>query len=392
MQSRWTILAVLFLARASIAFQFQSVAAISPVLVDDLKLDYAQLGLLVGIYMLPGAVISLPGGMLGARFGDKAIALCGLLLMVMGGVMTALADQYAMAVAGRLVSGVGAVLLNVLLTKMTSDWFAGREIIVAMAILVTSWPFGIGVALAIQPLLAAAQSWPLAIHATAGCSFLAFLLVAAIYRSPVAVPAASSGKLLGGMALREFTGASLAGLIWALYNVSYILLVTFAPPLLVARGLSTTDAGFATSLATWTLMISVPLGGVLIERIGRPLMLIAVCLVLMGLAIALAAICGDSRWAIALAGLISGIPAGAIMALRAHVLSPRSRAVGMGVFFTWYYLAMALFPAIAGLLRDLSGDPRMPLLFAAGLGVLTVGAVTAFATLAKAWVSPEAAR
>ena len=95
MQSRWLILAVLFLARASLAFQFQSIAAVSQFLIADLKLDYAQLGFLVGIYMLPGVVISLPGGMLGARFGDKSIALGGLALMVIGGVVTGLADQYA---------------------------------------------------------------------------------------------------------------------------------------------------------------------------------------------------------------------------------------------------------------------------------------------------------
>lgn len=35
-------------------------------------------------------MISLPGGLLGSRFGDKTVALCGLLLMVAGGVMTGL--------------------------------------------------------------------------------------------------------------------------------------------------------------------------------------------------------------------------------------------------------------------------------------------------------------
>lgn len=392
MQSRWLILAVLFLARSSLAFQFQSIAAVSQFLIADLKLDYAQLGLLVGIYMLPGVVISLPGGILGARFGDKSVTLCGLLLMVIGGVMTGVADQYPMTLAGRLVSGIGAVLLNVLLTKMTSDWFAGREIIVAMAILVTSFPFGIGVALAVEPAIAAAQSWPVAIHATATGALLAFLLVAGFYRRPRTNPAAPSARLFGGMTSREFMGASLAGVIWALYNVSYILLVTFSPPLLIARGLSASDAGFATSFATWTLILSVPLGGALIERAGRPLMLIAICLVLTAAAIAGVALPGDARWAIAVAGLVAGVPAGAIMALPAQVLSPESRGAGMGVFFTWYYLAMALFPAIAGLLRDLSGDPRMPLLFAAGIGGVTVGTVLVFAALMRTSASPEAVR
>ena len=50
---RWLILLVLFTARAAIAFQFQSIPALSPLLVENLQIDYALLGTLVGLYMLP---------------------------------------------------------------------------------------------------------------------------------------------------------------------------------------------------------------------------------------------------------------------------------------------------------------------------------------------------
>jgi MFS family permease len=392
MHSRWLILAILFFARTALAFQFQSIAAVSQFLVTELALDFAQLGLLVGVYMLPGVVISVPGGMLGARFGDKSIVLCGLLLMVIGGALTALADQYGMALTGRVIAGVGAVLLNVLLTKMTSDWFAGREIVVAMAILVTSWPLGIGVALAVEPFLAAAHSTSLAMNTTAAVAAIAFVLVALFYRTPAPGPTVVAGRLLRAFTARELFGASVAGIVWAIFNVSYILLVTFSPPLLVARGLSAADAGFATSLATWTLIVSVPLGGVMIERTGRPLALIAASVVLMACAITLVAYSHTPRLTIALAGFIAGIPAGAIMAMPAGVLKPENRAAGMGVFFAWYYLAMALFPALAGLLRDISGDARLPLVFASSLCIVTLTALLAFAILTRASASPEAAR
>ena len=41
MRNRWSMLAVLFLARAAMSFQFQSVGSLSPFLVPDLGLDYA---------------------------------------------------------------------------------------------------------------------------------------------------------------------------------------------------------------------------------------------------------------------------------------------------------------------------------------------------------------
>ena len=109
---------------------------------------------MIGLYLLPGIAIAYPGGITGQHFGDKRIALVGVMLMVAGGLLTGTGD-YPTVLAGRLASGVGAVLLNVLLTKMTTDWFVGREIGTALALLVSSWPIGIGLALVILPWLAA---------------------------------------------------------------------------------------------------------------------------------------------------------------------------------------------------------------------------------------------
>lgn len=50
MRSRWTILAVLFVARAAIAFQFQSVAPVAPQLSQSLGASLADIGILIGPY------------------------------------------------------------------------------------------------------------------------------------------------------------------------------------------------------------------------------------------------------------------------------------------------------------------------------------------------------
>ena len=81
MDNRWAILALLFAVRLTLAYQFQSVAAVSPLLIDAWAIGYAELGLLVSLYMLPGVVIALPGGLIGGRFGDRATVVAGLALM-----------------------------------------------------------------------------------------------------------------------------------------------------------------------------------------------------------------------------------------------------------------------------------------------------------------------
>lgn len=64
MTSRWGILAVLFAVRATMGFQFQSVAAVAPIL-RDAGIGLADIGLLIGLYLAPGVAVALPGGALG---------------------------------------------------------------------------------------------------------------------------------------------------------------------------------------------------------------------------------------------------------------------------------------------------------------------------------------
>ena len=75
---RWRILAILFAVRSAMAFQFQSVAAVAPLLGRDLGVELADIGLLIGLYLAPGIALGLPGGAIGQRFGDKRTVLAGL--------------------------------------------------------------------------------------------------------------------------------------------------------------------------------------------------------------------------------------------------------------------------------------------------------------------------
>src|SRR5258708_9880950 len=84
---RWLMLAVIFLTRTSMGFQFQSIAALTPFLVPAFELTYAQVGLLMGLFMLPGVIIALPGGLLGQRFGSLRVVIAGLGLMIVGGMI-----------------------------------------------------------------------------------------------------------------------------------------------------------------------------------------------------------------------------------------------------------------------------------------------------------------
>ena len=76
MSNRWIVLALVFLTRTSMGFQFQSVGSSAPLLVAELGLTYAQLGTLIGLYMLPGAFFALPGGVIGRGARRRRRAAC----------------------------------------------------------------------------------------------------------------------------------------------------------------------------------------------------------------------------------------------------------------------------------------------------------------------------
>src|SRR5436190_4659664 len=281
------MLLVLFIARTAMAFQFQSVASTAPFLVDAFAIDFTRLGTLIGLYMLPGIFIALPGGMLGQRFGAKNLVLAGLLLMALGGALMGASTSFLTVSAGRLISGVGAVLINVLMTKMISDWFAGREIVTAMAILVASWPLGLALGLLLFTPLAVSQSWNAVMYAAALMAMASLLLVALTYRDPPGMPAGSSSGLNLTLTRDEWLSVSLAGSIWTTYNVGFIVLISFLPELSTAHGYSITGAGRVVSVLGWMLIPTIPLAGYLAERFRQPNLFLVGGFLISGLAAAM---------------------------------------------------------------------------------------------------------
>ena len=347
------------------AFQFQSVAAVAPLLGHELGVGIADIGVLIGLYFAPGIVFALPGGAIGQKFGDKRTALGALGLMLAGSVAMAYADSWNIQIAGRLVSGIGGVILSVQLTKMLTDWFAGKEIATAMAILVNSWPAGIAVSLLTLPLIGT-NSGVDAVHLSVA-AFIAFgvVLLALFYQPPPDAPAAATVavKLDRSAALAVL----LAGLIWGLFNVGFAVIFSFGPSMLVERGWSIASAGSALSIGLWIAVFSVPFGGWLADRSGRPqTILVAASLVFAALMILLPRTGAVIATIVGL-GLIAGQPAGPIMSLPARVLQPATRAIGMGLFFTMFYGCMMLGPVVGGAFAKWSGSAAAAFDFGAAM-------------------------
>jgi len=344
---RWAILALLFAVRLGMAFQFQSVAAISPVVMREFGVGLADIGLMISLYLAPGLAIALPGGEIGRRCGDKRAVLLGLALMIGGGLTMALAPSWPWQIAGRLLAGIGGVLLNVLMSKMVTDWFAGREIATAMGIFVTSWPVGIAMALIALPPLAEAGGASAVQLCAVASALVGFLATSLLYRAPPdrAAAAASAAAWPAGAALYAVIAA---GAIWGLYNAALRMVFGFGTAMLTERGWTLAAAGSATSLFLWLGGISVPLGGIVADRTDRRAAVMLAGFALTAVALPIAARAETVMPAFAVLGLIGGIAAGPIISLPARVLHAETRAVGMGVFYTVFYAMTVAGPIVAG--------------------------------------------
>jgi len=378
MSQRWLVLGVLAFARIAMGFQFQAVASVSPFLVDEFGIDYASVGTLIGLYLLPGIVLALPGGWLGRRFGEKRMVLAGLALMAVGGVVSGLGSSYAMLVTGRFITGVGVVLQFVLMTKMLADWFRDRELIFAMSLYLNGWPLGIGLALVTQVGLAGAYSWRAVFFATAVLSALTFVVLGVLYRSPSRDPGAGSGPVITGLSLREILLVSFAGLIWTFVNAGWVVAVSFAPGYLRTQGMGLAEAAAVTSLGTWLAILGVPLGGYFASRWRHPNALIVLSTVIGGAAVLAIPFTSAYVVCFSVIGLILFLPAGIMAALPIEVLRPENRATGLGLFYTWWYAGVAGLPPVGGWTYDVTGSPAAPILYAGALVFLTLAALLLF--------------
>jgi MFS family permease len=374
MQNRWAVLALLFTVRLAMAFQFQAAGAVSPAFMQQFGVALADIGLLISLYLAPGIVFAVPSAEIGRRFGDKTVVLFGLSLMILGGLIMAFATTWPWQLAGRLVAGVGGVLLNVLMSKMVTDRFVGKEIATAMAVFVNSWPAGIALALVVLPALAHGGIYAVAI-ATVLFALLGMVLLAVLY-SPPSSSAASAGTTAwpSGAAL---WAVLISGSIWGLFNAALGMVFGYGTALLTERGWSLTAAGSATSLMLWVVALSVPLGGLLSDRTGRPREVMLAGFALSALLLYASARTEHVIYAFILLGIVSSLPPGPVMSLPSRVLAADARAAGMGLYFTMFYVFIVGAPILAGILSVREGSSR---------AAFDLGVVMLIACIALVWL------
>lgn len=385
MPMRWVMLLLLFLVRLSMGYQFQSVASLSSTLVEEFGFSYAEIGTLIGFFLLPGIVVSIPSGLMTRAVTDKNLLMLGAGAMVAGGIVMGMAANPSSLYWGRLLTGIGGSIFNVILTKMVSEWFFEKEIVTALGIMLTAWPIGIVLGLHTLAPIGELYGWNWAMYATAGLALFGLLLTLWFYREAPAPAARDTAPPRFGLPMRQFIHMSAVAIAWTMLNAALIVAVSFGPGALVESGYDGASARTAASLFMWVMLFSLPLGGRAVEMLGYITPTIVVCyLITAGAMLAIAQGLAP-EFSYILAGLCFGLPAGAVMALTAEAVSSGNRGPGLGIFYTWYFVGMTVAPALAGWSRDISGTAAAPIFLAAGMMVMVILFVGLLRLLQRIW-------
>lgn len=343
---RWLVLASAMVSFFAVGMTFFAVPPLIPGLRAAFSLSNMMLGLLMGAIAVPAIVLSVPLGAVLDRWPPRAAGLAGLAVMFAGAAAFAAAPSYGVLVAGRLVFGVGALVLNLLLARLLTIAFAGRELALAMGLFTGVYPASMIVLFSLHPWLERALGW------RGELAGLAALVVVAVPVHLAAVPAGGGhGAPAGRLVLLRPSAALVAlGAAWALYFAAFAAVPTFAPEWVGggSRGL------LVTSVITWVALVGTPLAGLLIDRTGHASRW------MVGALAALAATLLGMAWGVApmaamvVVGVVAAVVPPAVYSLPAGLVPAARVGLAFGFITALSNLGTVVGPALAGAVRDAS--------------------------------------
>jgi len=343
---RWLILASTVVSFFAVGVTFFAVPPLIPELVTRFGLSHLAIGVLMGAISVPAVLFSIPVGAAVDRWPARAAGNIALALMGLGALIFALAPSYAALFAGRLLFGVGGLVINLLLARLVSTAFAGKELALAMGIFNAVYPASMIAMFTLHPKLLANFGWRGELLVLAG------LVVVAVPLHNFAVPK----KLRGEAATKEFseehrvTGPLVAlAVSWLLFFAAYASIFTFAPEWAGGDG----KALLTVSLIPWAALFLAPLAGLVIDRTGRAApWVLAGQLIFCGVLAAMALRVIPPVPAMLLVGVTFATVATATYSLPAVLVSAARIGFAFGFITAFSNFGNIAGPAVAGAIRD----------------------------------------
>lgn len=180
MKNRWVALAIIFISYLQFTLNWFCVVPAFGGIVNEMKISFADVGIIVGTFIAGYGVMHIPGGWIAERYGMRAAMLFGIAVETIGAGVTAWAPSYEVLLAGRLLCGIGGSVYIGSSVGLTAAWFRGKELGMANgAIQGAAFTLGAAIGLYGWAAVIASFGWRggLLIGAAVGLATLVFLMI-----------------------------------------------------------------------------------------------------------------------------------------------------------------------------------------------------------------------
>lgn len=397
---RWGVLIFISLAMFGNYYAYDAIAPVFDLLKEQLKFTDQQLGGLYSVYSVAAIIVLLVGGYIVDKFGTKlSVLLFGTICLVAAAV-TAISPDLTVMLTGRFLLGLGAEPLIVAVTTALAKWFKGKELSFAFGINLMIARLG-SVAADLSPTWArpAFSNWQdplwLATVVTSFCvtgGILYYIMERRAEQKYSLDETAETDKFdLKGLYKFSPSYWYIVALCVVFYSTVFPFRAFAIKYFIEAHGTSREVGGILNSLLPLSAMIATPLFGLMVDKIGKRSLFMAVgSLMLLPLfLIATYAPPGAmiSLWfpsvgsftvpiTLLLVMSLLGIAFSLIPAIMwpsvAYIVEPRRLGSAYSMMTLCQQVGMAAIPWLIGLLNDQFGaGPENPGGYAAGMWLFT---------------------
>lgn len=365
---RWMILLLATMVQIGVSILQQAPAALGPVLIRDLDLSRAQIGLLSSAIWGGMLLAMLPVGLLIDRHGERRLIVAGGTAMALLVLWATRFDAFVWLLVLFLLASLGAASSAPGGSKAVAAWFPRSRRGSAMGIRQTGVTIGGLAAALLLPPVAVRFGWEAALGLGAGVALLTVLLFALFYRE---LPAdgdegttadSDPPRVSVGSIVRDRSFLATTGYAFVLMGVQGSVASYLALSLHEEVGLSVIVAG--AFLAVFQLGgVAGRIGwGVVSDKIGHrgPVMLL-VGLVAVGSCLAMASVGkGTAVPLVAALAFLLGLSAmgwnGLYLTRLSESVPMHAAATAMGASLTIAFVGMFLASPLFGLVADLTGS------------------------------------
>jgi len=354
---RWVILIIAYLSILAFTFIFQSIPPVLPLIISELHLTYAQSGLLMSLFSLPGLFISLLGGFLSDRYKMRPLAAGCFFLMIGGTLLVALGADLRILWLGRIIAGIGAITLSIFLPKLLSQWFKNRELGLAMGLFNTGVPLGSIISFGLFGRIGSQWGWRIPILLTGVYSLITFVLFLSLYRLPHAPEKRKDDPATVYKSIKKMGWPIwCVGLSWLWFNAAFTSFATFAPNFFQQKGYTIEKSGLFIGIPLLGSLFFSTLVGYLVDRFKHQEWFIgtgAIGLTVLALFFNLSS---SFLPLVILMGIFSAMIPAPIYSLPPEILKTESVGLGFGVISTCSSIGLFVAPYLVGKAEDLTGS------------------------------------